>query len=223
MTASTGYRIAWGVLRALRGVLLTTTAVLGVVSIVAVAAGLVLDVRPLVVISGSMEPAIPVGSLIAGRTVPAADLEVGDVVTVPRRAGTTDLVTHRIVEIREVADGTAAPGTRELVLRGDANATDDATPYSVTEARRQVATVPGGGYLVQTLRSTRGMVVLAGVLLAAVVLTFAVPRADEPERAPRPSGRHAAGPGPAEGAVQRRVPAHARDQGRHREPATSRS
>lgn len=220
-SGSTGYRIAWRVLRVLRGVLLTTTAALGVLSVLAVAAGVALDVRPLVVVSGSMEPDIPVGSLIAGRTVAAADLEVGDVVTVPRRAGTADLVTHRIVEIRE---SDAAEGARELVLRGDANATDDPMPYTVTEARRHVAAVPGGGYLVQTLRSPRGMVVLAGVLLAAVVLTFSVPRADEPEPAPRPSGRRAVGRGPATdpgSRAPRRGPAHARGQGRHREPAAS--
>jgi signal peptidase len=184
VTGPGGYRIAWRVLRGVRSVLLSTTAVLGVASIGAVGAGLVLDVRPLVVVSGSMEPTIPVGSLIAGRTVPAADVEVGDVVTVPRRAGTTDLVTHRVVEVRA---SDAARGARELVLRGDANATDDPAPYTVTEVRRHVATVPGGGCVVRVLQSTRGMVVLGGVLLAAVVLAFAVPGEN-----PAPRGRHRA-------------------------------
>lgn len=101
------------------------------------------------------------------------------------------------------------------MLRGDANATDDATPATVTEARRHVATVPGGGYLVQTLRSPRGTVVLAGVLLAAVVLTFAVPRADEPERAPRARGRRVAGPPAGTGAQTARP--RGRGHGRHRQ------
>lgn len=184
MTGPDGYRVAWRVLRGIRSVLLSVTAVLGVASIGAVGAGLVLDVRPLVVVSGSMEPGIPVGSLIAGRTVPAADVEVGDVVTVPRRAGTADLVTHRVVEVRP---SDAAAGARELVLRGDANDTDDPVPYTVTEVRRHVATVPGGGYVVQALRSTRGVVVVGGVLLAAVVLAFAVP-GERPAR----HGRHRA-------------------------------
>ncbi|HEY0187623.1 MAG TPA: signal peptidase I [Cellulomonas sp.] len=174
MNEPIGYRIAWRVLRVLRSILLTTTAALGVASILMVAAGLVLDARPLVVVSGSMEPTIPVGSLIVGRTVPASEVQVGDVVTVPRRSGTTDLVTHRVVEVR---DSDAATGARELVLRGDANDTVDATTYTVTEVRRHLVTVPNGGYLVRTLQSTRGTVVLAGVLVAAVVLTFAVPGA----------------------------------------------
>jgi signal peptidase I len=202
-----GTRAAWSVLRLLRGLVLTATAALGVVSLLAVAAGLVLDVRPLVVISGSMEPTIPVGSLIAGRTVPAAEVQVGDVVTVPRREGTTDLVTHRVVEVRS---SDAAEGARELVLRGDANASDDASPYTVTEVRRLVLTVPGAGYLVQTLQTPRGLVLLGGVLLAAVVLTFAVPsgaaapsgrrraagRADR-RGVPDPAGPAPAPPGPA--------------------------
>lgn len=219
--SGTGYRVAWRVLRVVRSVLLTTTAVLGAASIGAVVAGLVLDVRPLVVVSGSMEPGMPVGSLIAGRTVPADQVEVGDVVTVPRREGTTDLVTHRVVEVR-TPDG-ADPGVRELVLRGDANETDDPMPYVVAEARRHVATVPGGGYVVRTLQSGRGVVVVGGVLVAAVVLTFAVPSADPATggRGRRGAGRSAGTPGPAAGDTPRE-PAAAPPcpRGRHRATAT---
>lgn len=177
MSAPAEYRIAWQVLRALRSVVLTATAALGVISLLAVAAGLALDVRPLVVVSGSMEPTIPVGSLILARAEPAADAVVGDVVTVPRRAGTTDLVTHRVVETRDASE--AAPGARELVLRGDANDTNDPSTYIVTNVRRHVATVPGGGYVVQTLQSPRGLIVVGGVLLAAIVLTFSIPQKEK--------------------------------------------
>lgn len=206
MTPGRGYRIAWRVLRVLRSVLLTATALLGVASLGAVVAGLVLDVRPLVVVSGSMEPGIPVGSLIAGRTVPADQVEVGDVVTVPRREGTTDLVTHRVVEVR-TPEG-ADPGVRELVLRGDANETDDPMPYVVDEVRRHVATLPGGGYAVRTLQSGRGVVVVGGVLVAAVVLTFAVPSdAASGRGADPPTGRRASrrrgGPSAAEPPARR--------------------
>ena len=58
-----------------------------------------------------------------------ADLEVGDIVTVPTN-GT--FVTHRIVEV------THAPGKATMLLRGDGNEVADATVYEVTSAPAHV-------------------------------------------------------------------------------------
>ncbi|WP_448058830.1 signal peptidase I [Cellulomonas hominis] len=152
-----------------RSVLLTVTAVIGVICVVAVGASVLFQVKPLVVISGSMEPSIPVGSAILSRTVPAEDLAVGDVVTVTKRRG-NDLVTHRIVEIAENPDG-----SRELTLKGDANDVIDPYTYPVTSAARHVATVPGAGYAIAWVQSRTGMLtVLAGVL-GVTLLFFAGP------------------------------------------------
>lgn len=79
----------------------------------------------LVVTSGSMEPTIPVGSLVVLDKVTvarSAQLHVGDVVTFRAASGSTDvLVTHRIVEVRRFATGV------EYVTKGDANPTPDLT------------------------------------------------------------------------------------------------
>ena len=57
--------------------------------------------KPLVVRSDSMEPALPVGSIvIAERVRDAAALRVGDIVTYKNPA-VPFTITHRIVEIRE--------------------------------------------------------------------------------------------------------------------------
>lgn len=150
-----------------RSAVLTVSALLGVVCLLAFLGSLAFGVRPLVVISGSMEPTVPVGSVVFTRSVPAAEIEVGDIVTVerPRDLG---LITHRVVSTTP-AEG----GSTDLVLRGDANTVDDPEPYSVTSAGRYVWGVPGLGHLALFLQ-TRGGLVVAGaaalVLLAVFVL-----------------------------------------------------
>jgi signal peptidase I len=69
---------------------------------------------------GSMEPTIQRGALAYAREVPAADLEVGDVITyVP--PGHSRAVTHRIIEVTR-PDPRGKPVYR---TKGDANARPD--------------------------------------------------------------------------------------------------
>ena len=72
------------------------------------------------VLSDSMAPAIPSGSVVVLRPVPAAALQVGDVITFRRTDGSGETLTHRIVEIAE-------PGEAPVVVtKGDANPAPDA-------------------------------------------------------------------------------------------------
>ena len=76
--------------------------------------------------SGSMEPRIHVGDIIVTRTIPAASLHEGQVVTVsdPDHPGRTR--THRV--LRREAGGV-------LVLKGDANRNADSSRVSVDDVR----------------------------------------------------------------------------------------
>ena len=67
------------------------------------------------VLSGSMEPAIPTGSLVIVR--PCDEAKPGDVITFDHKA---DTVTHRVVDTVVLPDGTTAYQTK-----GDANARAD--------------------------------------------------------------------------------------------------
>ena len=69
-------------LRAVREVVLTVGAILGVLCLASGAAAIAFDIKPIVFESGSMSPAVDTGALGISRTVPASDLKVGDVVTV---------------------------------------------------------------------------------------------------------------------------------------------
>jgi signal peptidase I len=152
--------------RAARGLqqgVLDVAAVLGALAILAAVACLALGVRPAVVVSGSMAPGIPVGSLTVARTVPAEQVAVGDVVTVPRTTG-SGLVTHRVVEATPAEDGRSTV----LRLQGDANAEPDALPYQVTEAGQVLGSVPHVGYAVAWMQQHLLLVVAALLVVTAL-------------------------------------------------------
>lgn len=149
------------------GVVLTATAVLGALCIVATAGSLVLDLKPLVFTSGSMAPDIETGALGLARTVDARDVVEGDVVSVVGRDGAR--VTHRVVSVQTPTRETS------LVLKGDANAVPDAESYRVTSVDRVVADVPRLGYVAAWF-SGRGGIVLAGAVVVLSLLVL-MPRA----------------------------------------------
>lgn len=95
------------------------------------------------VLSGSMVPNLPVGSMVFVTQVDASDLKVGDVITVnnPTRPGT--LVTHRIVELKNTGNGKA------IITKGDANGNPDPWFVNATgKGWRMAFNVPYLGYIV---------------------------------------------------------------------------
>lgn len=72
--------------------------------------------QPYTVLTSSMTPDLPPGTLVVVKPVDAADLRVGDVVTYQLRSGDPEVVTHRIRQVNAVVDGTVSFQTR-----GDAN------------------------------------------------------------------------------------------------------
>jgi signal peptidase I len=188
---SAGTRVLLGAQR----VLLDVAAVLGVVSLVAVVLCLLFSVRPAIVLSGSMAPAVPVGALTVARTVPADTVQVGDVVTVPRHQR-DGLVTHRVVQIVPAGTvaGTGGGTAVELTLQGDANDEPDAQPYTVTEVGQVLWTVPHLGRAVAWLQ--QHVVLVVAVLVGITALaTFPVRAGTGPRRSPRAASRARGGPG----------------------------
>ncbi len=111
------HRLALGLLWLLAAVGIASGLVWGLT-----AAGVI---KPLVVISGSMEPKIMTGDLIVDTKVPASGLKVGDVVSLPSTL-THNLVSHRITAVKP--DG---HGGYTVTLKGDANTYEDALDYPV--------------------------------------------------------------------------------------------
>ncbi|MBG6085451.1 S24/S26 family peptidase [Zhihengliuella flava] len=124
--------------RLLGQVALNLAAVGGLVCILLAAAALLFDVTLMLFKTGSMAPTIPAGSVAVVRAVPAGDVAVGDVVTVDRPGQLP--VTHRITSITAAPAGHDA--THVLTMRGDANATEDPYPYTVSTVREVLFSVP---------------------------------------------------------------------------------
>jgi signal peptidase I len=153
-------RMVTAVVRRTQQAMLTLGAVLGVASVVLTVAAPLVHVRPLIFLSGSMSPTITTGSLGLARTTPAADLRVGDVVTVP--AGDNTYITHRIVEI------THHDSAATLRLKGDANRQADPAVHEILEAPRVFAAVPYAGSVVAWFSRAPGVYVLAAYVVCAL-------------------------------------------------------
>lgn len=152
------------VLAAVRSVILWLAAGVGAACIALIVLALAFGVRSQIVVSGSMEPFMPTGSLILVKDTPATELGVGDVVTVPRPHG-EGLVTHRIIATDVPGAGPAA--ARALTLQGDANQSPDPRPYTVANAGKVLFVIPQAGALFGQLRTPLG---IGGIVVVAVAV-----------------------------------------------------
>ena len=113
------------------------------------------------IVSGSMEPAIPTGSIVYAKAVDPKELAAGDVaVFYTGDAGAP--VTHRVVENR--------PSDAELITKGDANEDKDLFPVPYYQVVGRVALhLPALGLFLPAFASTGGKICLLGFLLAGVL------------------------------------------------------
>lgn len=117
------------------------------------------------VLTGSMEPAIPVGSVALVRPVDPRTIEVGDVVTYQVRPNEETFVTHRVVRVRDRGPQTL------YVLRGDANNVAD-EPILGDRIRGEVwFHVPHLGTVRDALHGRGGLYLVATILLAWFALS----------------------------------------------------
>jgi signal peptidase len=122
-------------------------------------------VTPLTVLTGSMEPSLPVGDVVLSERRSPLDVRPGDVVTFhdPSRDG--ELVTHRVVSMRR------AGANVRFETKGDAN--DVAERWSVPAdgtIGRAVLRVPKVGYVLQWAGSREGKLGLIALPAALLVL-----------------------------------------------------
>lgn len=144
---------------------------LGLVALVlAVLAAVVLIIVPMAtgsqtysVLTNSMRPHLPPGTLIISRPVAFQDLRIGDVVTYQLESGRADVITHRIVSTAADQEGNTL-----LITQGDNNDLPDEAPVREIQVRGKLFyAVPYAGFLANWLgNQDRGL----GAQIAAVVL-----------------------------------------------------
>ena len=148
-------------------VVLTVLAVFGLVCAAAAVAAWTFGISIMLFKTGSMSPQIPAGSMALVREIPAAEAEIGDVITVDREHGLP--ITHRV--IRNDPDPAAAPDGRIIEMRGDANFAPDPLPYHVSTVREVIWSRAGWGQAIVAISHPWA---LGGVtVLAAGIVTWA--------------------------------------------------
>ncbi|MGA5701104.1 signal peptidase I [Peterkaempfera bronchialis] len=119
----------------------------------------------LTVLTGSMAPTIPPGSVVVDRPVPPELIRTGDIVTF--RAGRSpgggeQLVTHRVVAVHSSRVGLS------FTTKGDANRVDDPGRRDASDVRGRVwFHLPQVGLWRQRLLSRAGALVVGGLALGA--------------------------------------------------------
>ena len=138
--------------------LMTVILILGILFLILFAIG----IRPYVVISGSMEPAVHKGSLsFINKHSKYEDIKNGDIIAYQTPTG--DKVTHRVREVTEEG----------FITRGDANPVDDVA--LTTESNflgKNIFSIPMLGYAVGTLQTAKGKIVLGTIIVLILVASF---------------------------------------------------
>ena len=125
---------------ALSGSLLVTVLALGVLVIVvpAISGG-----TALTVLTQSMEPKLPPGTLIIIRPTPIGDIKIGDVLTYQIKSGQPEVVSHRVISR---SDDTT--GRTTFITKGDNNDLPDTGPVQKVQIKGTLwYSIPWLGYL----------------------------------------------------------------------------
>lgn len=114
--------------------------------------------------SGSMEPAVKMGSLVVVQPLEAEDVRQGDVITYRSENGGS-LTTHRVDHLTSGGEGLPF-----FYTRGDANTIPDPQPVQPRQLVGRVAlTVPYLGYLLGYIHTREGLAILFGLAVLIVV------------------------------------------------------
>ena len=163
---------------------------------IALAGVRVLGLTPYAVLSGSMEPSYPVGSLIYVKKMQPADVRVGDVITFVVNDELL-VATHRVVDVEvrttrcqavldengaAVTDAAVNPIFEEIPLeepayyyttKGDANnAADGAQVYDKNLLGKPVFAIPYLGYLSSWIQTGRGRTISFCIAVVLLAITF---------------------------------------------------
>lgn len=118
---------------------------------------------PLSVLTGSMRPNLPPGTLVVTRPVPVEDIAVGDVITFQIESGRPEVATHRVIERAVGSDGEV-----RFTTQGDANNAPDPEPVREVQVLGEVwYAIPHLGWVNQAIDGhTRSWAIsaLAGAL-----------------------------------------------------------
>lgn len=162
--------------------------VLGLVAVIIVIPK-ILGATPLTILTSSMEPGLPPGTLVVVAPVEPSEVRIGDVITYQIESGQPAVVTHRVTEVV-----TSTSGETTFILKGDNNADADPPVLAIQLQGKLVYSLPWVGNLSSILNGPSRETVLpiiagAMVLYAVVSITLGLISAFRKRRG---TPRHAA-------------------------------
>lgn len=127
-----------------------------------------LPYQTLTVLSGSMTPTLPVGSIIVDQPVQADQVRLRDIITFQRPDHPGELVTHRVVGFEQGSSG------KVFVTKGDANSTPDSWRIAAAGSGwRYAFQVPYLGFILAWFQSPIGrllLLIVPAIGLGAITL-----------------------------------------------------
>lgn len=125
---------------------------------------------PYTVLTGSMRPSLPPGTLVVVKPVPAAEIGIGSVITYQLESGKPLVVTHRVVGV------SFANGEHIFQTKGDANDVPDGEWVREVQVKGELwYAVPGLGYVSQAVSSEQREIIKyvgAAVLIGYAAFMF---------------------------------------------------
>ena len=155
-------------MRKIIDIIITSVMVVVIIFAALIAGGRLIGLQPYTVISGSMSPKYPVGSMIYVKKTTAAELKVNDPITYTLESGT--VVTHRIIEILPDEDN---PTVVRYRVKGDANDDADGEPVQIKNViGKPVFCIPLIGYVAYFIQRPPGNYMLIMLFIGLVMLSF---------------------------------------------------
>lgn len=117
------------------------------------------------ILSGSMEPTYPVGSVVYVQPVNANEIQINDVITFQMAADSQVVATHRVI---------AKDDQKQVfTTKGDHNDNIDSSPVSYKRLiGKTVFCIPYLGYISAYVQSSAGLIALVAVMILVFVLWF---------------------------------------------------
>lgn len=120
-----------------------------------------------IVLTASMTPELKPGDAVVVREVPTTQIQAGDVITFLPRSGGDVPITHRVVDVLVLSDG-----SRAFVTKGDANEDPDVGAVAPEQVvGKVVVTLPYLGHVVAFVNTPVGFGVLVVLPIGLLILT----------------------------------------------------
>ena len=119
-------------------------------------------IKPFVVLSGSMEPAILAGDLVIIKTANPVGLKLDDIISYKEG---DSIITHRIIDLQE------QDGAPVFITKGDANNTGDLRPVTYSQVEGiYLFRIAKLGNLAMFMQTPMGLLTFVGIPLLGFIL-----------------------------------------------------